>query len=67
MSDIKTILTKVKPSKKTLAIVATTAALILGAQSGVSMDELITSAEKIVPIINAIVGMFMGDATVVAP
>lgn len=67
MADIKTILTKVKPSKKTLAIVAATAALILGAQSGVSMDELITSAEKIVPIINAIVGMFRGDATVVAP
>ncbi len=67
MSDIKTILTKVKPSKKTLAIVAATTALILGAQSGVSVDELITNAEKIVPIVNAIMGMFMGDVTVVTP
>ena len=67
MANIKTLLTKVKPSKKTLAIVATTAAIILGAQSGVTMDELITSAEKIVPIINAIIGLFMGDAVVVTP
>lgn len=67
MADIKTILTKVKPSKKTLAIVATTAAIILGTQSGVTMDELITSAEKIIPIINAIMGMFMGDAIVTTP
>lgn len=53
MADIKIIL-----SKKTLAIVAATTALILGAQSGVSVDELITSAEKIVPIINAIISLF---------
>lgn len=64
MADIKTILSKVKvkgkPSKKTLAIMATTAAIILGAQSGVPIDELITNAEKIVPIINAIIGLFTG-------
>ena len=64
MADIKTVLSKVKrqftgkPSKKTLAIVAATTTLILGAQSGVSVDELITSAEKIVPIINAIISLF---------
>lgn len=67
MANIKTVLSKVKPSKKTLAIVAATAAVILGAQSGVTMDEILVSAEKIVPIINAIVDMFMGDATVVTP
>lgn len=54
MSDIKTILT----NKKTLAIVATTAAIILGAQSDITMDELITSADKIVPIVNAIMSLF---------
>ena len=60
MADIKTVLSKskIKPSKKTLAIVATTAAIILGAQSDVTMDELITNAEKIVPIINAIMSLF---------
>ena len=75
MSDAKTdtkagwkgTLDKVKPSKKTLAIVAATAAIILGTQSGVSMDELLTSAEKIAPIVNAIIGVFMGNTPITTP
>jgi hypothetical protein len=55
MANFKEILTKVKPSKRTLAIIAAIIALVLGSQSGITVDELIQSADKFVPIINTIV------------
>lgn len=60
---------KMKPSKKTLAVIALTTGVILGAQSGVSFDELMVNVDKIVPIVSTIMNLFMGatNGTVVTP
>ena len=58
-----------KPSKKTFAIIALTTGVILGAQSGLSLEELMVNVDKIVPIVTTIVNLFMGstNGTVIVP
>jgi hypothetical protein len=68
-SKTKELLNKMKPSKKTFAIIALTTGVILGAQSGLSLEELMVNVDKIVPIVTTIVNLFMGstNGTVIAP
>ena len=68
-SKTKELLNKMKPSKKTLAIIALTTGTILGAQSGLSFEELMINVDKIVPIVTTILNLFMGstNGTVVIP
>lgn len=67
MATLSELLTKYKPSKKTLAIVAAVAALVLGASSGTDITEIMASADKIAPVINAIIGVVSGGNATVTP